>query len=98
MRKADLINGVYRAVGISANEAKIAVETIFDSIAKALHDAERTEIRGFGSFRTRKRGARIGRNPNTGAQVEVPSKTIAYFKPSKKLNEMIQSGKSETQL
>ena len=95
MTKADLIDGVSRAVGMTSQDSKIIVDTIFESIVNSLHASERIEIRGFGSFRTRQRQPRIGRNPKTGARVEVPSKTVAYFKPSKELKEMINSGKPE---
>ncbi len=97
MTKADLIDGVSQALGMNRKDSIIIVETIFDSIVKALHASEKIEIRGFGSFRTRQRQPRIGRNPKTGARVEVPSKTVAYFKPSKELKEMINLGKSEPQ-
>ena len=97
MTKADLITGVSRAVGMTRKDSEIIVETIFESMVKALHASERIEIRGFGSFRTRQRQPRIGRNPKTGARVEVPAKTVAYFKPSKDLKEMINSGESELQ-
>ncbi len=97
MTKADLIARVSQAVEMTREDSKIIVNTIFESIAKALQASEKIEIRGFGSFRTRQRQPRIGRNPKTGARVEVPSKTVAYFKPSKVLKEMINSGKSEPQ-
>ncbi len=93
MKKADLIAEVSRALEMTQQDSKIIVETIFESIVKALQASERIEIRGFGSFRTRHRKPRIGRNPKTGARVEVPSKTVAYFKSSKELKEMINSGK-----
>ncbi len=95
MKMADLIASVSQAVGVTRKDSKIIVETIFDSIAKSLHASEKVEIRGFGSFRTRQRQPRIGRNPKTGARVEVPSKTVAYFKPSKELKEMINPTKPE---
>ena len=68
-------------------------ETIFDSVVRALRAGDKIEIRGFGSFRTRKRQGRIGRNPKTGDRVEVPAKTIPYFKPSKELKDLVNSGK-----
>ncbi len=95
MTKADLITGVSRAVGMTKKDSEIIVDTIFESMVKALHASDKVEIRGFGSFRTRQRQPRIGRNPKTGARVEVPSKTVAYFKPGKELKEMINSGESE---
>jgi integration host factor subunit beta len=50
------------------------------------------EIRGFGSFRTRERQGRVGRNPKSGDRVEVPAKTIPYFKPSKELRDVVNGG------
>ena len=70
-------------------EAEAAVEAFFDSIIKSLRDGEKIELRGFGSFRLRSRGARVGRNPKTGEKVNVPAKRIPYFKPGKELKELI---------
>jgi integration host factor subunit beta len=56
---------------------------------KALQDDDKVEIRGFGSFRTRTRNPRIGRNPKTGAKVEVPAKRVPFFKPSKELRDLV---------
>jgi integration host factor subunit beta len=60
---------------------------ILESIIIALRRDEKVELRGFGSFRIRQRGERIGRNPKTGEQVHVPPKKIPYFKPGKYLRE-----------
>ena len=98
MTKADLIARVSQAVGMTPQDSIIIVDTMFESIAKALHASERIEIRGFGSFRTRKRQPRIGRNPKTGARVEVPAKTVAYFRSSKDLKEMLNPTKPEPSL
>jgi integration host factor subunit beta len=65
------------------------VETIFDSIVRSLRAGDKIEIRGFGSFRTRQRKPRIGRNPKTGDRVEVPAKKIPFFKPSKELKDLV---------
>jgi len=56
---------------------------------RSLRAGDKIEIRGFGSFRTRQRQPRIGRNPKTGARVEVPAKKIPYFKPSKELKDVV---------
>ena len=61
------------------------VSTIFDQISSALENGDRVELRGFGAFSTKQRGARIGRNPRTGVAVEVPEKRVPYFKPGKAL-------------
>ncbi len=91
MTKADLIEDVSRAVEMTRKDSEIIVETIFDSIVKSLRKGEKIEIRGFGSFRIRPRDPRIGRNPKTGARVEVPAKKIPYFKPSKELKDLVNS-------
>jgi len=58
---------------------------------RSLKTGDKIEIRGFGSFRTRERRARIGRNPKTGARVDVPAKRIPYFKPSKELKDLVNA-------
>ena len=90
MTRADLTEAVYQAIELPHKESDVVVCAIFDSIVRALRSRDKVEIRGFGSFRTRQRGARIGRNPITGARVEVPSKKIPFFKPSKELRELVQ--------
>ena len=89
MTKADLIEEVSRVVEFTRKESEVIVEAIFDSVVKSLRDGDKIEIRGFGSFRTRQRQSRIGRNPKTGARVDVPAKRIPYFKPSKELKDLI---------
>ena len=89
MTKADLIEEVSRVVEFTRKESEIIVEAIFDSVVKALREGDKIEIRGFGSFRTRQRQSRIGRNPKTGARVDVPAKRIPYFKPSKELKDLV---------
>src|ERR1700690_4073509 len=91
MTKAELIEEVSRVVEMSRKDSEVIVETIFDSIVRALRTGEKIEIRGFGSFRTRQRQPRIGRNPKTGTRVEVPAKRIPFFKPSKELKDLVNS-------
>jgi integration host factor subunit beta len=92
MTKADLVNEVSRVISSSRKDAETIVENIFDGIVQALRADDKIEIRGFGSFRTRRRRGRIGRNPKTGEKVEVPPKRIPFFKPSKELKDLINSG------
>lgn len=89
MTKADLIEEVSRVVEMTRKESEVIVEAIFESVVRALKDGDKIEIRGFGSFRTRQRQARVGRNPKTGARVDVPAKRIPYFKPSKELKDLV---------
>ena len=89
MTKAELIDEVSKVVAVTRKESETIVEIIFESIVKSLRNGEKIEIRGFGSFRTRQRQARIGRNPKSGEKVEVPAKTIPFFKPSKELRDLV---------
>ena len=91
MTKADLIDEVSRLVELTRKDSEVIVETIFDSIVHSLRAGDKIEIRGFGSFRTRQRKARVGRNPKTGDRVEVPAKKIPFFKPSKELKDLVNS-------
>ncbi|MGD0964494.1 MAG: HU family DNA-binding protein [Candidatus Acidiferrales bacterium] len=93
MTKADLVGEVERVTDLSRKESEAVVETIFESIIAALQSDDKIEIRGFGSFRTRQRRGRTGRNPKTGAKVEVPPKKIPFFKPSKELKDFINSSR-----
>lgn len=89
MTKAELIDEVSKVVEMTRKDSETIVETIFDSIVSSLHKGDKIEIRGFGSFRTRQRQPRVGRNPKTGSRVEVPSKRIPFFKPSKELRDLV---------
>src|SRR6202795_2003769 len=89
--KADLVEEVVRVTELPRKESEAVVEIIFESSIGALQGGDRIEIRGFGSFRTRQRRGRTGRNPKTGAKVEVPPKKIPYFKPSKELKDYVNN-------
>ena len=91
MTKAELVEEVTRVTELPRKESEAVVETIFESIIGALQADDKIEIRGFGSFRTRERRGRTGRNPKTGAKVEVPPKKIPYFKPSKELKDHVNN-------
>jgi integration host factor subunit beta len=91
LTKADLIEEVLNITELPRKESETIVETIFDSIIGALQKGEKIEIRGFGSFRTRERRGRVGRNPKTGEKVEVPAKKIPFFKPSKELKDFVNN-------
>jgi integration host factor subunit beta len=94
MTKADLIDEVTRLAELTRKDSEIIVETIFDSIVRSLRTGDKIEIRGFGSFRTRQRNPRVGRNPKTGARVDVPAKKIPFFKPSKELKDLVNTANS----
>jgi integration host factor subunit beta len=96
LTKADLIEEVLRITELPRKESETVVETIFDSIIESLQKGEKIEIRGFGSFRTRQRRGRVGRNPKTGEKVEVPPKNIPFFKPSKELKDFVNNSSDES--
>jgi integration host factor subunit beta len=74
---------------LRADEVEQVLDTFFDEIGKRLADGGRVELRGFGAFSTRERGARKGRNPRTGEAVDVPEKKVPYFKPGKEMRRVV---------
>ena len=77
------------AEGLSPREVEAIVDIVFESIADHLVEGGRVELRGFGTFTTRERGERVGRNPRTGAAVEVCAKRLPHFKPGKDMREKL---------
>jgi len=93
MTKSELVEMIADAQdGITRREAEVVVNTVFAAISDALAAGDRVELRGFGSFTTRKRRARTGRNPKTGVSVSVPAKVVPHFKPGKLLRERVDKG------
>jgi integration host factor subunit beta len=92
MTKAELVEEVSRVSDLTKKHSEVIVDTVFRSIVDALHRGEKIELRGFGSFRLRRREPRKGRNPKTGDRVDVPPKQVPYFKPGKELKELINRG------
>jgi integration host factor subunit beta len=70
-------------------EVEQVVDIFFDEITERLAEGGRVELRGFGTFSTRGRDARTGRNPRTGESVSVPAKRVPYFKPGKEIRERL---------
>jgi DNA-binding protein HU-beta len=83
--KLDIINEVVNRTGITKTKAEMAVETVFESMKKALELGDRIELRGFGVFNVKPRKTGIGRNPRTGAEVSIPPGKAVRFKPGKEL-------------
>jgi len=92
MTKSELVEIIIeRQEGITHREAEVVVNTVFAVIGDALATGDHVELRGFGSFTTKQRNARLGRNPKTGDSVMVPAKTVPHFKPGKELRERVDS-------
>lgn len=89
MTKADLVERIAAKVELSKKDSETVVNTVFRCIIEALAQGDKVELRGFGSFRTRKRQPRLGRNPKTGAKVQVPEKQVPFFKPGKNLKKLV---------
>jgi integration host factor subunit beta len=97
MTKAELVEEVSRVSDLTKKHSEVIVDTVFRSIITALHRGEKIELRGFGSFRLRRREPRKGRNPKTGDKVDVPPKKVPYFKPGKELKELINQEPPQNQ-
>ncbi len=82
MNKSELTEAFAKEFGITLRDAKVCVDTLFESIFNALAKGERVEIRGFGSFKVKEYEPYSGRNPKTGESIQVRSKKLPYFKLS----------------
>lgn len=92
MTKSELIERlIQRMPNLQKKDSEMIVNLIFDSMKEALMRGEKIEIRGFGSFRIKRRAAKEGRNPKTGEIVKIPEKRIPFFKVGKELREIINS-------
>lgn len=90
MTKSELVEIIAENYGeITRREAEVVVNEIFQAISEALAKGERVELRGFGSFTTKHRNPRVGRNPKTGESVQVPGKVVPHFKPGKELRDRV---------
>ena len=85
MIKLDIVNAVVNKTGVTRTKAEQAVETVFEAMKTALGKGERIELRRFGVFNVRPRKTGIGRNPRTGAEVNIPPGKAVRFKPGKEL-------------
>ena len=90
MTRSELIERLAQSSNtLSPGESEAVVKCLIDAMANALRNGERIEIRGFGSFETRRREAHLARNPKTGETVETPAKRVPHFKPGKLLRERV---------
>ncbi len=92
MTKSELINSLADSYQLYAKDAELTVKTILETMAEALADGKRIEIRGFGSFALSVRPPRVGRNPRSGEKVMVSEKRVPHFKPGKELRERVDAG------
>ena len=88
MVKHDIVTQVVNRTGLSKTKAEMVVETVFETMKRAMERGERIELRGFGVFNTRPRKTGIGRNPRTGEEVVIPPGKAVRFKPGKELQHL----------
>ena len=92
MIKSELISKIAEAHNhLSQADVERLLNSVFGEISEALVRGDRVELRGFGAFSVKERGARIGRNPRTGITVEVPEKKVPFFKPGKELRDKLNA-------
>jgi DNA-binding protein HU-beta len=96
MRKADLIAKISDKTGITKVDVMITLETMFKEVKESLIEGENIYIRGFGSFITKKRAAKIGRNIKKNIAVEIPEHFIPAFKPAKEFIQEVKNKKLST--
>jgi DNA-binding protein HU-beta len=89
VNKADLVAEVAKLVG-SKRKAEAAVSCVFDTITKALKKGQAMTLVGFGTFRTGKRKARVGRNPQTGKEIKIAAKKVPKFSAGKALKKAVK--------
>lgn len=89
MNKTELIDSVAQRAGVTKKDAAQVVDALFETITEALAREERVQIVGFGTFEVRHRAARTGRNPQTGAMIDIAARKIPVFKAGKNLKDVI---------
>ena len=90
MTKSELIEKLADKLShLSARDVEQSIKEILELMAQSLSKGDRIEIRGFGSFSLHYRAPRVGRNPKTGAKIDIPSAKVAKFRPGKKLKEAV---------
>ena len=87
LMKSDVVNSVVEKTGLSKKEANAAVDAIGATIIEALSNGDSVGLIGFGTFETKDRPARTGRNPQTGEPLDIPAKTVPVFKAGKRLRD-----------
>jgi|SRR5262245_46813819 integration host factor subunit alpha len=85
MTKADIVEAIYEKIGFSKKESADIVELVFDTMKETLEKGEKIKISGFGNFVVRSKKPRIGRNPQTGEEIEISARRVLTFRPSQVL-------------
>ena len=89
MNKAELVTAVAAKAGLSKKDSEKAINATFDTIAASMEAGEKVQLVGFGGFDVKERGSRMGRNPKTKEEIEIPASRVPQFKAGKALKEAI---------
>ncbi len=89
MTKADIVEKIYRELGFSKKDATGVVEDLFSIMKENLRNGEKVKISGFGNFVVRVKRARLGRNPQSGKDIEISPRRVLTFRPSQLLKQII---------
>ena len=89
MNKAELVAAVAEKSGLSKKDSEKAVNAAFDAISAELVEGGKVQLVGFGSFETKTRNARVGRNPRTKEEIEIPASRVPAFKAGKALKDAV---------
>lgn len=98
MTKAEITERIFNKVGFSKKESADIVELVFDTIKETLEKGDKIKISGFGNFVVREKRPRIGRNPQTGQEIEISARRVITFRPSQVLKATLNAGLSESEL
>ena len=90
MTKQELIQKIAAKSGLTKKDAESVLNTVLDEISQALKSGEKVQLIGFGTFETRKRSGKVGRNPQTGESIEIPETTVPAFRAGSKLKEAVK--------
>ena len=89
LTRQDISEALYRDVGLSKHESALMLETVLEHISNALTDGEIVKLSSFGTFTSRHKRERIGRNPKTGVTATINARRVISFKPSKSMRARI---------
>ncbi|OGQ21775.1 MAG: integration host factor subunit alpha [Deltaproteobacteria bacterium RIFCSPLOWO2_02_FULL_44_10] len=96
MTKAEIIEQIYEKIGFSKKESSDIVELVFDTMKETLERGEKIKISGFGNFVVRQKRPRIGRNPQTGQEIEISARRVLTFRPSQVLKAALNGDESDS--
>ncbi|AVP55948.1 transcriptional regulator [Clostridium tetani] len=89
MNKSELITSMAEKSKLTKKDAELVLKAFIETVEETLETGEKVQLVGFGTFETRKRAARIGRNPKTKEEIQIPESTVPVFKPGKEFKERV---------